>query len=150
MKRAGVALIVIVALGATVVPELAVAAMKMIALIVPLPVDNQPIPLSGLRYGGDWTIEFTSVRLERVSEEGEDPIRLVWTLTGRSTRTRVQKVDLIIALVTEKKKILSSERNSVIVKSRAEHQEFIIESKVKAKAWNRATHVKIQANFEVL
>jgi len=128
--------------------SLAGGAMKMTAVSFPLPTDSEPVPLTGLSYGGfGGLVEVTSVRLEIVSKEGEDPVRAVWALTGRNSKPQHRRVQLSIFLLDAAKKHIASAKKTALFKGADAEQEFVLEMKVKAKTWARAQRVYLRVDF---
>jgi hypothetical protein len=129
----------------------ATAAMQIKSITIPVPTDDDPVLLTGLDYpGAGWTIEFTSVRVAPDSDEGADPLKLVWTMVASSSRPMVQKVIVEIQLEDKAGKKLKAIKNFVIVKSNAERQEFPFKMKIKQADWERAHTLHIKTTFTVL
>ena len=128
----------------------AAAAMKITATTMPLPEDEKPVLLAGLGYGGEWTVAFTSLRLDRDPNEGADPVRPVWTLEATSSRPMVQKVIIEIHLLDGSGKKVKSVKQFVVVKANTAVQEIPIKMKVKRADWERAERVRIKTTFAVL
>ncbi len=130
--------------------EPAVAAMKVVAATILIPEDDKPTLLAGLEYPGEWTVAFTSVRLERDPKEGADPVRPVWTFVATSTRPMVQKAIVEIHLLDGSGKKIKSIKKFVIIKSITKRQEIPIKMKVKRADWEQAEKVRIKITFTVL
>jgi len=130
---------------------IAMAAMQITSTTVAIPTDEKPVLLTGLEYpGAGWTIEFTSLRVEVQSEEGVDPVKIVWTLSADSSRPMVQKVIIELHVEDASGRKLKSIKKFVVVKSNAEKQEFPIKMKIKKADWEHAQSVKIKTTFTVL
>jgi hypothetical protein len=125
-------------------------AMKIVSATIPFPADDKPILLAGLEYPGEWTVAFTSVRLDRDPKEGADPVRPLWTFVATSTRPMVQKVIIEIHLLEGSGKKIKSVKQFAIVKSGTDRQEIPIKMKVKRADWEQAEKVRIKITFTVL
>jgi hypothetical protein len=152
MKRRSIASVVqIVSLVLLLVPlpSLAGGAVKTVGVSFALPEDSEPILLTGrLTYGAfGGVVEVTSVRLEILSEEGEDPVRARWTLTGSNEKNQARRAELRIFLIKGKDRRIASAGKKVVFKSADEEQEFVLEMEVKEKKWAAAERVHVQVTF---
>ena len=129
----------------------AAAAMQMASTTIGVPMDDKPVLLAGLEYpGAGWTVALTAVQLEVEPDEAADPVRVVWTMTGSSSRPMVQKVIIELHVLDSAGKKLKSVKKFVVVKSSTDHQEFPIKMKIKRADWERAHKVQIKTTFTVL
>lgn len=124
-------------------------AMKVAAQSIPMPADEEPCPLTEVFYGVTWRVEFSSIRLELISEPGADKVRARWTVTGVNSRPRPTRAQLSIILLDDNDKSVGTAKKSLMVKPGGEPHDIEIEMKVKASDWERAERVKLQANFFV-
>lgn len=124
-------------------------AMKVAAQSIPMPTDEDPCPLTEVFYGVTWKVEFSSIRLEMLSEPGADKVRARWTVTGVNSRPRPTRAQLSIILLDGSDKAVGTAKKSLMVKPGGEPHDIEIEMKVKAGDWERAERVKLQANFFV-
>ncbi len=150
MKRNTAVVVHFFVLAMVAVPFLSMAggALKLTAVSFPLPTNSEPIRLSTLTYGGfGGTVEVTSVRLEIVSKEGEDPVRAVWRFTGENGKPQVRRVRIRVSLLDNAKKRIASSRKTVLFKSAGAEQKFVIKMKVKAQTLARAQRVRVQVDF---
>lgn len=145
--RAG-SVILSILVVATATP-VAAQAMKVAAESIPIPTDDEPQPLTEVRYGVTWTVDFRSIQLEVDSEPGADKVKAVWTVTGVNSRPRPTRAQLTVILLSGDDKSLESVRKSLMVKPGGEPHEYVLEMKVKSEDWERAERVKLQANFFV-
>jgi len=134
------------------VPSLVAAgAQKMTAARLPMPTEGEVHVLPGLQYVGRGGVsEITWVRLDQTPEESADKTHAVWTLGGRSTVPKLQKVMLVIYLLNEKGKRIAAVKKTTVFKSADTHREFQLEMRVKPKTWKRARMLFVQVNFMVI
>lgn len=121
--------------------------MKMVAVTIPVPNDDEPDELPGLKYGAPWVAEFTSIRLQRDADPGADPQRPLWTITGSSDRARPIRVQLVLTILNREGEFLASTKKMVFLKNNQDNQEFEIKMKLKAERWSRAAKIKIRVNY---
>jgi hypothetical protein len=124
-------------------------AMKMAGESVPLPSGDEPRPLQKVFYGKSWKIEFTSIALRLDSEPGFDPVRALWTLTGRNTRPKPARAQLMVVLLDGGGKSLATAKKTFLIKSGGDAQPYTVEMKVPSASWARAERVSVQASFFV-
>lgn len=122
-------------------------AMKVAAQSIPMPTDDEPQPLTEVRYGATWTVEFDSIKLDVESEAGAEKVEAVWTVTGVNSRPRPTRAQLTVILLSADGKTVASARKSLMVKPGGEPHEYVLEMKVKREDWEGAERVKLQANF---
>ena len=140
-----------VAMGLLLCAVAAAAAMQMASTTIGVPMDDKPVLLAGLEYpGAGWTVALTAVQLEVEPDQAADPVRVVWTMTGSSSRPMVQKVIIELHVLDSAGKKLKSVKKFVVVKSSTDHQEFPIKMKIKRADWERADKVQIKTTFTVL
>lgn len=143
-------IVTVVAVGLLVAAGPTLAAMKVVAVTVPMPTAGETQPLRGLTYGGDeWMVRITSIRYEPSSSEGGDTVHTEWTVTATSSRPATQKVILLVTLESDKGKRLDGTSKTLFVKFAEEVQEYTFEMKVERGDWERAKHLRIQATFAV-
>lgn len=117
--------------------------MKMVGTEIPMPADDAPQPLKGLKYGHPWTVEFTSIRVEH------DPAKNVamWTIRGSSGRARPERVQIVVKLMDASGKDVAAVKKSTVVKTGSDEHDYVLKMKVKPGAWEAARSVKIFVNF---
>jgi len=122
--------------------------MEVVVASIDLPDDDDTRTLSGLRYGGKaWWVEFTSIRRDLLSEPDADPMKMVWTLTGRSGRQRPTRVQLTFMLIDGSGKTVVSAQKNGLVTAGADNYEISQKMKVKSKQWSRAKLLRIRVVF---
>lgn len=145
LARAGIAVAMLWML-AVAAPAMA-QAMKVAAESIPMPTDEKPHPLTEVRYGTTWAVEFNSIRLDITSQPGADKVEAQWTVTGVNSRSRPTRAQLTVILLDHDGKTVSSVKKALMVKPGGEPYEYVLETKVKQKDWELAERVKLQANF---
>ncbi len=129
----------------------ATAAMQIASTTIGVPDDDKPVLLAGLEYpGAGWTVAITAVRLDVDPDLTADPVPVVWTMVGSSSRPMVQKIIIELDVLDGAGKKVKSTKKFVVVKSNADHQEFPIKMKVKRDDWERAERLRIKTTFTVL
>lgn len=117
--------------------------MKMVVTQIPVPTDDAPQPLEGLKYGHPWIVEFTSIRVEW------DPAKslALWTITGSSGRARPERVQIMVKLLDESGNDLATAKKATIVKTGGKNSDYVLKMKVKQEDWDAASVVKVFVNF---
>lgn len=122
-------------------------AMKLTAARVQLPESGQTVQLSGLEYVADFQVIVKTLRFDRTSEEGADPVTGTWTFTAINTAGKVHRIDVSVVLEDENHKRMDSYSAHMLVLAGSEDQELVIPMKVKAKRWEKTKSILVQANF---
>jgi hypothetical protein len=122
--------------------------MMVVVTSIDLPDDEDVRMLPGLKYGETpWTVEFTSIRKEQLSDAGVDPVKMSWTLTAHSSRQRPERFKVAVMLVDDSGKTLASAQKNGMIKAGQEGYEMILNMKAKAKQYTAATKVRIRVVF---
>lgn len=145
LTRAGVIVLALMVAGG--VSTGFAQAMKVAAQSIPIPTDDRPHELSEVRYGGTWTVEFRSIRLEIDSRADADRVEARWIVTGTNSRSRPTRAQLSVILLDSDGKALATAKKALVVKPGGDPYEYEIDMKVKQQDWQRAERVKLQANF---
>jgi hypothetical protein len=122
--------------------------MEVVTATIQIPSDDEFHELSGLRYGGiRWAVEFTSVRCEFETSRDANPVKMVWTVTGRSAKQRPERFKMALMLVDESGKTLASAQKNGMIKAGDESYQMKLNMKAKAKQFSAATKLRIRVVF---
>jgi len=122
-------------------------AMKLTAARISVPKSGETAELKGLEYIADFQVTVKTVRFDRTSEEGANPVKGNWTFTAVNTAGKVHRIDVSVVLEDENHKRMASYNGHMLVLAGAESQELVIPMKVKAKQWEKTKSILVQANF---
>jgi len=124
--------------------------MKPLGVVIsPFPSEGDEIQPKRLAYGGaEARREIHTLRLDLESEEGEDPVRAAWTLTGSSMTASPQRVNLRLILLDEDDQRLATVSKIMMLRGGAREQQKIVKMEVPAERWQAARKLEVEAFFE--
>ncbi|MEN8164537.1 MAG: hypothetical protein ABFS37_10445 [Acidobacteriota bacterium] len=113
-----------------------------------MPAEGKEVSLPGLAYGYPWKAEFTSMRWN-VAKKESDRIRILWTVSGASGRSRPQRARFEIDILDASGEKVGTALKTMILRPSTKEQKFKIKMKVPLQKWARVEKLRIQVNFFV-
>ena len=77
-----------------------------------------------MTHGAEWMVALTTIRLEKLPDEPDEPVRAVWILISESSRPMVQKVVVEIRLLDATEHEIESLKKFIILKAAAFDQQI--------------------------
>jgi hypothetical protein len=109
------------------------------------PSPGETVALQRLVYRARFEARVSSVRLERRTEEGADPLVAQWIFAGSNTDGQVHRVEMQVRLLDEAGKQIGWFVAKHPLAAGAREQSFAVPMKVKAEVWKATKRVRIFA-----